>query len=235
MKRPSEAPETIDDLTRSARMMLRVVGRSRSQYFPTAVFGHRSGELVAVATFEPNRDLMMLVIEMMVSGFRLSSVGFVCDTYSAPTTLNPQSGRPWKQGEMGDLAHYARGVERGWVTDALMIGWGSRESDSPTVEIRMLPYRMEDDGRVEFMKAPPHSATFAGPTKAALLGILAAPDVWSAEDIDSAGLSPDVVQLAMDASVVRAVLRTTGVVVGLIAEPGSPRANLAVDLSPERN
>lgn len=223
--------ESLDDLEWQAREMLDRSTAERMPFFPTTVFARRGGETVAGTAFPPDRDLMLTVLEMMVTGFDLSEVSFIIDTYSAPTDTNPITGKTWGPGEMAKVAEYDRGVERGWVHDALMLGRAERESGTPSVDIRMLPYRLH--GRsVEYLQPRP---LIGGYVEREVRKMMTAPTIWDPGEIGLDPADQPALRLRLDVAVVRVIATVTGVEVSLIADPGSARGNLAFDLSPERN
>lgn len=60
------------------------------------------------------------------------AVGDAKDGAQAKDMVNPLTGKPWGRGDMQELAMHHRGVERGWITEALMTLAVNRAGDTAT-------------------------------------------------------------------------------------------------------
>jgi len=112
--------------------------------FAPMIMVMRGGETV-VNICPPTGDGQTIyqVAQIAADGYWADEILMVIDTYAAHELINPYTFQPWRRGEMEDLAVNHRGVERGWVRDAIMLLFVSR-SGKP--EMFTLPYRRAEGG-----------------------------------------------------------------------------------------
>lgn len=81
------------------------------------------------------------------ASFGADELVMVSDSYAAagPTMTNPVTGKEWQHGDMEDLVNNHRGLERGFVTEAIVVFVTGRDRPDHLV---ILPYVRHIDGTV---------------------------------------------------------------------------------------
>jgi len=93
------------------------------------------------------------IARVAAASFGADELLLVNDTYmaSGETRLNPVTGKEWQHGDMAHLVEHHRGLERGFVVEAIVVfHTGNGVAD----HMVSLPYRRLGHGRVEWL--PPH-------------------------------------------------------------------------------
>lgn len=208
----------------------------------------RGEELIATAVPRiHDRDLILRTFQMCAVGFDADALAMTFESYTTgmslpkdldnPTpeevaeaqrrSVNPMTGKEWRQGELSDAAKNHGGIEKGWVWEAVSISCANRAGD---VVMTQLPYRYAA-GHVVWenpVNAPP-GMDVEGPMPEAMIGAMNAPsmamvlpyrpdegtraerDVWAAEKIMAvADCRVALFSLAANKDRVR-VLRTAGI------------------------
>jgi hypothetical protein len=106
----------------------------------------RGREPVAIVILRRHvRDEILMAFRVCASGFAADSISTIFETYAALGTpgepaLNPRTGQPWTEGGMQYEAEHHQGVERGRVTEALVVTTANRAGD---VAFTTLPYHYD--------------------------------------------------------------------------------------------
>jgi len=93
------------------------------------------------------------VARVAAASFGADELLLVNDTYmaSGETRLNPVTGKEWQHGDMANLVEHHRGLERGFVVEAITVfNTGHGVAD----HLVSLPYKRLERGRVEWLS--PH-------------------------------------------------------------------------------
>lgn len=110
------------------------------------VSAYRGDELISIITLRHQVAAEVLTVATISAvGFDADVISMVVETYIADTAsndpaagINPHTGRPWQPGEMQDVAENHDGIEKGWVTEALVVTVANRAGD---VGVINQPYR----------------------------------------------------------------------------------------------
>jgi hypothetical protein len=99
---------------------------------------YRGDELIALVTlFHHQRDEILTAASVCAAGFDADVLSLTFETYAADGKIddpdgghvNPRTGKQWGPGEMQDAAENHQGIEKGWVTEALLITVANRAGD----------------------------------------------------------------------------------------------------------
>jgi hypothetical protein len=164
----------------------RVHGKPGKTDILTCVTAFHGDRPAVMAVHPPHRDTMLFLAHIMSGGMAADAVSAVMDSYIADDKhagLNPRTKEPWEPGELSELVAKHRGIERGWVREALTLTVVSREAG---ITLASLPYTLK--GRIVHWDDPIHSDTGA-----------------------SEGIVPDAMRDAMKAPTVLATMAADGV------------------------
>lgn len=92
----------------------------------TQVQFYRNGEAIAFAAMNPDRDDMIHVALNGAYSFSADQLGLAFEGYAATGSqeeemVNPDTGDAWERNDMNHMARNERGLERGVVTEALIV------------------------------------------------------------------------------------------------------------------
>lgn len=157
--------EALDKATTGARFVKErhvrdVKGRPGRTDINTFIECYRGNHLVATVMLRPDRDAMLEAAWFASRGFSADVVSVTMETWQRAakfgpdgepeSMVNPLTGRPIEQGDLGDLAMNHDGIARGWVVEALVTQVLNRAGDTLAA---VQPYRIE--GRqVEWLEPP---------------------------------------------------------------------------------
>lgn len=203
----------------------------------SSILVFRGGHMVALVMPEHiDRDLMLAGVDMCAFGFSADVIAVVQEAYFAlgpegPLGMNPLTGKPWQNGEMGDVAENHQGRERGWVTDTLLVFAANRAGD---VGLRTLPYRVAgaDLEWLEDPSAGKDDALVSGYIPEFVREVMAKPTLMQDQIASpmAAELGIDVALAHQDLAMARFLGDPPGdrpgYTVALSAEPGTVRAQI---------
>ena len=139
--------QILDLHVQSARMTLEERTAQGAPFAPM-ILPFRQNRMIAMI-IPPDGDGAQIAstARLAVNGFDADMVLIVSDSYMAATTdmINPVTEKPWNHGDMEDLAANHHGLERGLITECLVVS-AIRRGD--TTLFRSLPYVREKDGTV---------------------------------------------------------------------------------------
>lgn len=138
--------EFLDALTDAAigtKEKITQKGRKDLSPFVMASRGDEPVALVTVRVHDP--DVILQVAGAVAGGFDADRIGIVFESYqeAAPdhpdlVGINPQTGNPWREGEMAALAENYDGIGAPLATECVSIVCGNRAGD---VAFTNLPFR----------------------------------------------------------------------------------------------
>lgn len=148
----------LDVHERVARKILEQRVRAGAAFHPM-LLGFRDDELLVSVIPPPpgDGDAILSVGTLMSGGFALDQMLLLADTYHSKMRENPVTGERWRHGEMGILAEYHNGMEKGWVTEALVLSLLRRQQSA--LEMRVIPYRRTAGGTVSWQSSERLDAT----------------------------------------------------------------------------
>jgi hypothetical protein len=107
------------------------------------VLAYRGLEPVAaVVVAQHQRDRVLEAADIAARGFGADAIALVMDTWCATDDFalySPLTGQSWGPGEMQHAAEDHGAVEKGWLSDALLVTVHNRAGDVAAVT---LPYRI---------------------------------------------------------------------------------------------
>jgi len=130
-------------MEKAGREMLEESARS-GWMIPTTIVVERNARQVMMIVMPSNMQMMTFISGIVLAGMNADCVRMTYDTYDPLIEINPLTGEPWNEGNMGTAADEDAAVERGWIIDALGLGHVCHRAGAESImEFRSLRYRIE--------------------------------------------------------------------------------------------
>ena len=134
----------LDEHARVAKHTLTGMLAAGSGFAPMIIAFRGMSTVCMVIPPEGDGEMIAATATLMASGFGADSIMITSDTWGAHTLLSPLTGRPWRPGEMAEVAARHDGLARGLVHEALILTVISRDRSQT---MRQIPYKRAADGK----------------------------------------------------------------------------------------
>lgn len=214
--------EAMESIKESAKANLENAVRQKRPLMPI-VLAERDDNVVAIIGInQHDRDLILAIASLAIGGYGADLVAIGHDSYHATIPCNPRTGEPWGAGEMQDVVKHDHALERGWVSDALILQGADRAGH---IGIIINPYRVSHGRKVTWQEpmVMDYAEGATGIMPDALRQAMNRPAVSVLEMDIPAGLGRDAIRDVMDC-ITSELITAAGGMVKLTATPGTDRA-----------
>lgn len=128
---------------KAAKMTMELVAASGGDFSPMIVPFRQGQPIVSITPPAGDGHTILRIGQLATEGYRADDIIACIDTYTAGELFNPYTMQPWLPGDMEDLALNHKGVERGWVLDALTVVFVQRMGPPA---MYTLPYSRSETG-----------------------------------------------------------------------------------------